>query len=68
MTCFVGLTLPVNPRAAFQARGDRSGVAFAATNGQPAGATCKRHDAAPVLFGRGASAPGTVRRLVGLNE
>ncbi len=25
-----------------------------------AGANCKRHDAAPVLFGRGASAPGAV--------
>jgi len=32
-----------------------------------AGATCKRHDAAPVLFGRAASAAGKVRRLVGLN-
>ena len=30
-------------------------------------ATCKRHDAAPVLFDRGASAPGQVRRLVRLN-
>ena len=28
---------------------------------------CKRHDAAPVLFGRAASAAGVVRRLVGLN-
>ena len=60
-------TFDVNPRAAFQARGRRSGVALAATNGLPAGANCKRHDAAPVLFGRAASAAGQVRRLGGLN-
>lgn len=32
-----------------------------------AGATCKRHDAAPVLFDRAASAAGAVRRLVCFN-
>ena len=42
-------------------------MALAATNGLTAGANCKRHDAAPVLFGRAASAAGTVRRLAGLN-
>ncbi len=42
-------------------------MALAATNDQSAGARCKRHDAAPVLFGRGASAPGAVRRLDCLN-
>jgi len=30
-------------------------------------ATCKRHDAAPVLFGRAASAADQVRRLASLN-
>ena len=30
-------------------------------------ATCKQRDAAPVLFDRGASAPGAVRRLDCLN-
>jgi hypothetical protein len=30
-------------------------------------ATCKQRDAAPVLFGRGASALDQVRRLVNLN-
>jgi len=33
----------------------------------PAGVTCNGRDAAPVLFGRGASAPGAVRRLDCLN-
>lgn len=33
-----------------------------------AGVTCKRHDAAPVLFGRGASAPGAERRLVSCEQ
>ena len=42
-------------------------MALAATNDQTAGANCKRHDAAPIMFGRGASAPGEVRRLAGLN-
>jgi hypothetical protein len=30
----------------------------------PAGAACKQHDAAPLLFGRAASAAGAARRLV----
>jgi len=40
---------------------------LATTNDRSAGVTCKHRDAAPVLFDRGASAPGQVRRLAGLN-
>ncbi len=60
-------TSAVKQRGAFQPRCGRSGVAFAATNDHSAGANCKRHDAAPVLFGRAASAAGAVRRLDCLN-
>jgi len=55
-------------RAAFQARRGRSGAALAATNEVSAEATCKRRDAAPVLFDRAALAAGAVRRLVRLSE
>ena len=63
----VRLTFDVKLRAAFRVRGHRSGVLLGATNGSPAGARCKQHDAAPVLFGRAASAAGKVRRLGSLN-
>jgi len=46
----VRLTSAVKQRGAFQPRCGRSGAPFAATNGPPAGASCKRRDAAPVLF------------------
>jgi hypothetical protein len=63
----VRLTFDVKLRAAFQARGHRSGGPCAATNDPMAGANCKRHDAALVLFGRAASAADQVRRLASLN-
>ncbi len=40
---------------------------LAATNGLPAEANSKHRDAAPVLFGRAASAADQVRRLASLN-
>ena len=48
----------------FRLAAAHSGTPVAAINEQP---NCNRRDAAPVLFGRGASAPDAVRRLVRLN-
>ncbi len=63
----VRTTSDVKPQRGPRPRCGQSGVLLAATNDLTAGATCKQHDAAPVLFGPAASAADQVRRLDSLN-
>ena len=63
----VGLTLDVKLRAAFQARRSVAARCLPPMSCLQRVATRKQRDAAPVLFGRGASAPDHGRRLVNLN-
>ena len=60
MTTIVGLTFDVKPQRGPGLAAGRAACGLPRLTRLPAGAKCKPHDAALVLFGRGASAPGAV--------